>query len=122
MQALVKLSEFNEVTLVWIPGQQEILPKEGATRVPPSQTAVVPFTVGEKLLKSYLKLGHQARWDACAGCSQSLVSGLDVKSPSSDFVLGTWAYVREGICFVRYFLSYSQVFKSFQRKFASCYM
>jgi ribonuclease HI len=54
MQVLGKLSEFNKVTLVWIPGHQGILgneeanrlAKERATEVPPNQFSDVPFCVG----------------------------------------------------------------------------
>jgi hypothetical protein len=55
MQVLGKLSEFNKLTLVWIPGNQGILgneeadrlAKEGATEVPPNQFTAIPFSVGK---------------------------------------------------------------------------
>jgi ribonuclease HI len=56
MQVLGKLSEFNEVTLVWIPGHQRILgneeadrlAKKGATEVPCNQFTTIPFSVSQK--------------------------------------------------------------------------
>ena len=56
MQVLGKLSEFNNVTLVWIPGHQGILgseeadrlAKEGAIEYPPYQFAAIAFSVGKK--------------------------------------------------------------------------
>jgi hypothetical protein len=79
IQALGKLSEFNKVTLLWTHRHQEILgnektnrlAKERAMKAPPSQTAVIPFSVHQKLIKRHLELVHQARWDACGGCCQS---------------------------------------------------
>jgi ribonuclease HI len=77
MQVLGKVSEFSEVTLVWIPGNEGIprnkeadrLAKEGASEVPPNQFPAVPFSVGKN--QEWLELKHQARWAACTGCRQS---------------------------------------------------
>jgi hypothetical protein len=79
MQVLEKLSEFNKVTLMWIPVYQGILgneeadrlAKEGAIEVPPNQFTAMPFSEGKKLIKKQLELGHQAIWAACTGCQQS---------------------------------------------------
>jgi ribonuclease HI len=76
MQVLGKLSEFNKVTSVWIPGQQEIpgneeadrLAKEGATEVSPNQFTAILLSIGKNLIKKQLELVHQARWVACTGC------------------------------------------------------
>jgi hypothetical protein len=78
MQALGKLHESSKVTLVWTPGHQGIpdkeeadkLAKEGTSGVPSSQTTVIPFNVGKKLVKRHLKLQQQARWDTCTGYRQ----------------------------------------------------
>jgi ribonuclease HI len=56
MQVLEKLSEFDEVPSVWIPGHQGMpgneeadrLAKEGATEVPSNQFTAIPFSVGKK--------------------------------------------------------------------------
>jgi hypothetical protein len=56
MQVLGRLSEFNKVTLVWIPRHQGIpakeeadrLAKEGAMEVSPNQFTGIPFSVGKK--------------------------------------------------------------------------
>jgi ribonuclease HI len=76
MQMLEKLSKFNKVTLMWIPGHQGILgneeadrlAKEGAVEVPPDQFAAIPFSAGKNLIKKQLEQRHQARWTACTGC------------------------------------------------------
>jgi ribonuclease HI len=76
MQVLEKLSKFNKVTLIWIPGHQGItgneeadsLAKEGAIEVPPNQFAAIPFSVGKHLIKKQLEEKHQARLTACTGC------------------------------------------------------
>jgi ribonuclease HI len=81
MQMLVKLSKFNKVTLVWIPGHQGIpcneeadrLAKEGAVEVPPDQFAAIPFSVGKNLIKKQLEQRHRDRWNACTGYRQSKV-------------------------------------------------
>jgi hypothetical protein len=78
MQMLGKLTEFNNITLVWIPGHQQIpdneeadtMAKEGAIKVPPNQLTTIPF---KKLIKKQLELRHQARWTACTSCGQSKV-------------------------------------------------
>ena len=56
MQVLGKISEFNKVTLLWIPAHQGIpgdekahrLTKEGATEFPPNQFTAILFSVGKK--------------------------------------------------------------------------
>jgi hypothetical protein len=56
MQVLGKVSEFNKVSLEWIPEHQGVpgneeadrLAKEGATKVPPNQFTAIPFSVGKK--------------------------------------------------------------------------
>jgi ribonuclease HI len=72
MQMLEKLSEFNNVTLMWIPGRQRIPGNKEADRlakeVPPNQFAAIPFSVGKNLIKKQLEQKHQARWTACIGC------------------------------------------------------
>jgi hypothetical protein len=81
MQVLEKLSKFNRVTLMWIPGHQEIpsneeadrLAKEGAVEVPPHQFAAMPFSVGKNLIKKQLEQRHRDRWTACTGYRQSKV-------------------------------------------------
>jgi ribonuclease HI len=49
MQALGKLSESNNITLIWILWHQGILGNEEVDRlakgVPPSQAVVIPFTI-----------------------------------------------------------------------------
>jgi hypothetical protein len=49
-QVLGRVSELNNVTLVWILGSEEVdrLAKEGAIEVPPNHFAAVPFNVGKK--------------------------------------------------------------------------
>jgi hypothetical protein len=79
MQMLGKISEFNKVTLVWIPGLQGIPANEEAVKpakeatieVPPNQFIVIPFCVGRKLIMKQLELRHQTRWTAYTGCRQS---------------------------------------------------
>jgi hypothetical protein len=81
MQVLEKLSKFNKVTLMWIPGHQGIpgneeadkLDKEGAVKVPPNQVAAIPCSVRKNLIKKQLELRHRARWTTCSGCRQSKV-------------------------------------------------
>jgi hypothetical protein len=81
MQVLGKLSEFNKVILVWIPGHQGMpgneqanrLAKEGAIEVSPNQFTAIPFSVGKKIILKQLELRHQARWTACTGCRQTKV-------------------------------------------------
>jgi hypothetical protein len=76
---LGKLSEFNKVTLVSIRGHQGIpgngeadrLTKEGAAEFSSNQFTAIPFSVGRKLIKQQLELGHQTRCTACAGYRQS---------------------------------------------------
>jgi hypothetical protein len=78
MQVLEKLSKFNKVTLMWIPGHQGIpgneeadrLAKEGAIEVPPNQFAAILFSVGKNLIKKQLERGHRARCTACTGYRQ----------------------------------------------------
>jgi hypothetical protein len=63
-----------KVTSVWIPRHQGIpvveeadrLAKEGAIKVPPSQTAVIPLSVGKKLIKRDSEVEYQARWVAAS--------------------------------------------------------
>jgi hypothetical protein len=81
MQVLEKLSKFDRVTLMWIPGYQGILgneeadrlAKEGAVEVPPDQFAAIPFSVGKNLIKKQLEQRHRARWNDCTGYRQSKV-------------------------------------------------
>jgi ribonuclease HI len=81
MQVLEKLTKFNKVTLMRIPGHQGIpgneeanrLAKEGAVEVPPNQFAAIHFSAGENLIKKQLEEKHQTRWTACTGCRQSKV-------------------------------------------------
>jgi ribonuclease HI len=69
MQVLGKLSEFNKVTLVWIPGHQRVsenedadtLAKKGAIEVPPNQFTAISFSVSKKFIKKQLEQRHQAR-------------------------------------------------------------
>jgi hypothetical protein len=80
-QVLEKLSKFNKVTFMWIPGHQRIpgnkeadrLAKVGAVEVPPNQFAAILFSVGKNLIKKQLEQRHRARWTACTGCRQSKV-------------------------------------------------
>lgn len=68
LQTLGELSEFNKVILVWILGHREIpgnekaarLTKEGAIRVPLSQTAVIHLSTDKKIIKRHLELEQQA--------------------------------------------------------------
>ena len=56
MQVPGKLSEFDNVSLMWIPGYQGIpgneeadrLAKAGAIEVPPNHFTAIPFSVGKK--------------------------------------------------------------------------
>ena len=54
---------------MWILGSKEPdrLAKEGVIGVPSGQTTVIAFSVGKKLIKRHVELGHQAKWDACTG-------------------------------------------------------
>jgi hypothetical protein len=80
-QVLEKLSKYNRVTIMWIPGHQEIpgneeadrLAKEGVVEVPPDQFAAIPFSVGKSLIKKQLEQRHWDRWTACTGYRQSKV-------------------------------------------------
>jgi ribonuclease HI len=62
MQMLEKLSTFNTVNLMWMPGHQGVpdneeadrLAREGATEVPANQFAAIPFSVGKNLIKKQL--------------------------------------------------------------------
>jgi ribonuclease HI len=64
MQVLGKVSEFNKVTLVWIPEHQGIpgneeadrLTKEGTAEVSPNQFTAISFSVGKKRMKKQLEL------------------------------------------------------------------
>jgi hypothetical protein len=79
MQALGRINKLKKLTLVWtprhqgIPGNQEVdrLAKAGAIKLTPSQTVVITFSVGKKLIKRHLELEQQDRSAACAGCCQS---------------------------------------------------
>jgi ribonuclease HI len=59
MQVLVKLSELNKVTLVWIPGHQRIrgneeadrLAKDVAIEVPLNQFTITPFSVRKRFIQ-----------------------------------------------------------------------
>jgi hypothetical protein len=58
-----KLSQFNKVTLVWIPSNEESdrLAKEGTAEVPTNQYTAIPFSVGKKLIKKQLEQRHPAK-------------------------------------------------------------
>jgi hypothetical protein len=73
MQMLGKLSEYNNVTLVWIPGHQgsRQTGQGRATEVPPNQFIALSFSVSKKLIKKQLELRHQDRCTACNDCQQS---------------------------------------------------
>jgi len=74
-----KLSQSNEVALVWIPGHHGItgnaeadeLANEGTNEVPCNQTASIPFGVGKEVIRSHLRQEHLNRWKTCKGCCQS---------------------------------------------------
>jgi ribonuclease HI len=63
----MQLSKSNKVTLMQIPGHQEIpgneeadrLAKEGAVKVPPSQFAAIPFSIGKNLIRKQLEQRHR---------------------------------------------------------------
>ncbi|XP_071581915.1 uncharacterized protein [Temnothorax nylanderi] len=81
MLALERLSGLNKVTLVWVPGHQEIpgnetadiLAKKGANEVPSDQVAGTPFAVGKEVIKSCQKREHLARWETLKTCCQARI-------------------------------------------------
>ena len=55
--------------------------------MPPSQTAVIPFSVGKKLIKRHLELEHQAKWDACIGYRLSkILMGYLLPSTANEYL------------------------------------
>ena len=71
MYASSEVSELDDFTLVWKPGNDEA--DRRAKQAPPNQFAAIPFSVGEQIVTKHLELKHQARWAACTGCRQSKV-------------------------------------------------
>ena len=63
MQVLGKRNEHNEVTSVWITGNERAdrLATEGPIEVPPTQYTTIPLSAGKKLIKKQLELEHQAK-------------------------------------------------------------
>jgi len=68
-QALEKLSGYNKVILVWIPGHHGIpgnkkadkLAKDGTNGVAPDQIVGIPFVVVKEVIRSHLRQEHQNR-------------------------------------------------------------
>jgi len=79
MLALNKLGESNKITLAWVPGHQEIhgnevadgLAKLGILEVPARQVVSVPFAIGKRLIKEFLKREHLVSWGQVQGCRQA---------------------------------------------------
>jgi hypothetical protein len=71
-----KLSRFNKVTLVQMPGHHGIpgnekLAKKGNNGVPYDQIIVIPFVVGKEVTRSHLRREHLNRLKTCKVCSTS---------------------------------------------------
>jgi len=79
MLALNKLGESNRITLAWVPGHQGIhgnvvadgLAKLGTLEVPAKQVVGVPFAIGKRLIKEFLKREHLVSWGQVQGCRQA---------------------------------------------------
>ncbi|XP_020296935.1 uncharacterized protein LOC109861622, partial [Pseudomyrmex gracilis] len=79
MQTLNRLSERNNITLVWVPGHQGIqdnevadsLAKLGTLEEPICQIVGVPFATGKNHIKDWLKREHRISWEILKSCRQA---------------------------------------------------
>ena len=76
---LVKISRYNKVTLVLMPGRHGMpeneeadkLAKEGNNGDPPDQIVGIHFVVDNEVFRRHLRQEHKNKWNTSEGCRQS---------------------------------------------------